>query len=215
MVLGSHFALSDDFKGIVMFFDASFCMSLPIQSNYGVIGHLSLLNNPVMRLSQAQSDQCYEDLKRLKARVNEGAHLFHEELVSHLLIAHILDLYDIHAKSKGAEVLNERSAKMITRFIELLYAGEYKQNRTLEYYAQKLFVSPHYLSEVCRRACGKGATYLIERFTIIEIARLLVQKELNITQIADEMNFSSVSYFTRYVQKRLGLSPSAYRKKFN
>ena len=45
-----------------------------------------------------------------------------------------------------------------------------------------------------------------------EITRLLRQKELSLTEIAEQMNFSSVSYFSRYVQKRINLSPSEYRK---
>ena len=44
-----------------------------------------------------------------------------------------------------------------------------------------------------------------------EITRLLRQKELSLTEIADRMNFSSVSYFSRYIQKRLGVSPTEYR----
>ena len=52
----------------------------------------------------------------------------------------------------------------------------------------------------------------ILRFTMQEIACLLRQKELSLAEIAERMNFSSVSYFSRYVQKRINLSPSEYRK---
>ena len=44
-----------------------------------------------------------------------------------------------------------------------------------------------------------------------EITRLLRQKELPLTEIAERMNFSSVSYFSRYIRKRLGVCPTEYR----
>ena len=60
---------------------------------------------------------------------------------------------------------------------------------------------------------GKPATYWIDRFTLQEIVRLLRRKELPLNRIAEQLNFSSVSYFSRYVLKRMMITPSEYRKK--
>ena len=49
--LGSEFSISDDFQGILMSLSETFVASIAIRSNYGIIGHLSLLQNPVMKLS--------------------------------------------------------------------------------------------------------------------------------------------------------------------
>lgn len=129
-----------------------------------------------------------------------------------LLTAHILDLYDIHAQSNKELQVSERVTSLLRKFIELLYGGGYVRNRDLEFYASRLCVTPHYLSEICKKVSGKPASYWIDRFTMQEITRLLRQKELSLTEIAERMNFSSVSYFSRYVQKRINLSPSEYRK---
>ena len=108
--------------------------------------------------------------------------------------------------------MSERISSLLRKFIELLYNGAYIRNRDLEYYASRLCVTPHYLSELCKKVSGEPASYWIDRFTMQEITRLLRQKELPLTEIAERMNFSSVSYFSRYVQKRLSLPPSEYRK---
>lgn len=73
-------------------------------------------------------------------------------------------------------------------------------------------MTPHYLSEICRRASGRSAGYFVDLFTLQEVARLLSDKRLSIAQIADELSFSSASYFTRYVKKHFGMSPKAFRK---
>ena len=208
----SDFSASDDFQGILMNLSEAFVTSIAIRSNYGIIGHLSLLRNPVMRLSERDLRICEAALQYLRMRMEEEKHFFREELLGSLLTAHILDLYDIHARSHKDLQVSERVTSLLRNFIELLYNGEYIRNRDLESYASRLCITPHYLSEICKKISGKPASYWIERFTMQEITRLLRRKELSLTEIAERMNFSSVSYFSRYVQKRINLSPSEYRK---
>lgn len=210
--LASDFSVSDEFQGIMMNLSESFVASIAIRSNYGIIGHLSLLRNPVIRLSERDFRTCEAALHYLRMRMEEETHLFREELLGSLLTAHILDLYDIHARSRKDQQVSERITFLLRKFIELLYNGEYIRNRDLDFYASRLCITPHYLSEICKKISGKPASYWIDRFTMQEITRLLRQKELSLTEIAERMNFSSVSYFSRYVQKRINLSPSEYRK---
>lgn len=209
--LASDFSESTDFDAVIMSLSEAFITSMAIQSNYGIIGHMSLLHNPVMKLSPHDYRICLEDMWKLHERLNETQHLFREEMLGHLLLVHILDLYDIHAKSQAERNISERNGDLLRRFVELLYHKEYIQNRNLAHYASRLCITPHYLTEVCKKVSGKPATYWIDRFTTHEIVRLLLQKEIPLKEIADRMNFSSLSYFSRYVQKQMGVSPSEYR----
>lgn len=209
--LVSEFSESDDFQGILMSLSETFVTSIAIRSNYGIIGHLSLLQNPVMKLSDSDFRVCAEALYYLRTRLEDKKHLFREELLGSLLTAHILDLYDIHARSRKILQVSERTASLLRKFIELLYQGEYIRNRDLDFYASRLCITSHYLSEICKKVSGEPATYWIDRFTIYEITRLLRQKELSLTEIAERLNFSSASYFSRYVQKRIKVTPSEYR----
>ena len=210
--LASGFSASDGFRGILMNLSEAFVTSIAIRSNYGIAGHLSLLRNPVMKLSVRDFRLCEAALQYLRMRMEDGRHLFREELLGSLLTAHILDLYDIHARSHGGQPVPERVASLLRGFMELLYNGEYVRNRDLGFYASRLCVTPHYLSEICKKVSGKPASYWIDRFTMQEIIRLLRQKDLSLAEIAERMNFSSVSYLSRYVQRRLGVPPSEYRK---
>ena len=210
--LAQDFAASGDFKALLFSLTPSIGNRLAIRSNYGIIGHLSLLQNPVMRLSNQDFERCRSDIERLFERSQETKHYFHDEMVGHLLAAHILDLYDIHARNCLPEDFPSRAAELLRRFTEELANGSFRRHRNLEWYAEKLCVTPHYLSEICRRASGRSAGYFIDLFTLQEVARLLSDKHLSIAQIADELSFSSASYFTRYVKKHFGMSPKAFRK---
>ena len=210
--LARAFNESSDFEGIVMALDGRFVTALALRSNYGVIGQLSLLQNPVMKLSAEIALRCAEDLRRLSERLQNGGHYFYQEMIGHLLMAHILDLYDIHAKSARMERLSDRKADLLNRFIALLMRGDYREHRQLDYYAKALFVNGHYLSEVCRKASGRGASYFIERFVLQDIVKQLYDKKCPINRIVEQMHFSSASYLTRFFSERIGMTPSEFRK---
>lgn len=77
--------------------------------------------------------------------------------------------------------------------------------------ADKLCVTPKYLSEVSRKISGYAANYWINRYTVLDISRLLRDKSLTFVRISDMFGFSSPAYFSRYVQQHLGVSPTEYR----
>ena len=116
----------------------AFVSSIAIRSNYGIIGYLSLLQNPVMKLSSHDFQVCKQAMHSIRQRLKDKEHLFWEELMGSLLTAHILDLYDIHARSQNNVEVSEHITSLLRKFIELLYNGEYIRNRDLDFYASRL-----------------------------------------------------------------------------
>ena len=66
MSLASGFSESDDYNAVTMGLSKQFVMSMAIRNNYGIIGHLSLLQNPVMMLSPHDFRKCVCDMERLR-----------------------------------------------------------------------------------------------------------------------------------------------------
>lgn len=211
-ILISNISQSDDCSLLIMSFNEMMATKSAIQADYDIIGRMALLQNPIIRLSQVDFKKCRDDLIRLKERVGEVGHIFHYEMIASLVKAHILDLYDIHAKSNKIFEVTSRPAELMRAFIQMLSDGQYKNNRTLDYYSSQLCVTPHYLSEICNIVSKRPATYWIDLFVTNELSRLLIQKELPLTEIAIQLNFSSLSYLSRYVSKHFGVTPSEFRK---
>lgn len=211
VLFASAFAVGEGFRGLVMDLSTSFVNALNLGGNYGVTGQLSLLRNPVMHLAPADFARCLDGLERIRLRLGETAHSFRSEAVAHLLMAHILDLYDVHLRTHAPMRLSGHTALLLHRFITLLYAGAYRRHRDPAYYAARLCVTPHYLSEVCRKVGGRPASYWIDLFTTQEACRRLAQRGRTIASIAADLHFSSPAHFSAYVTKHLGLSPARYR----
>lgn len=208
--LFSNFSMSHDFEGFVMWLSHDFIDAASIRSNYGVFGKLSLMRNPVMRLSEKDFARCRCDLERLKERLTEN-HLFRDEMLGSLLAAHILDLYDIHSRLDHIDEIPERAAKLMNDFINLLQSGEYLKSRELAHYASLLCITPHYLSDISRGLSGKPAGYWIDRFAIAEIVRAVADKRITLTEVSERFNFRSLSYFSRYFNAKVGMTPTQYR----
>lgn len=207
---------TDDFTMTSVIISNKFIqVSLP-KSHYEVEGLLAMADNPVMPLSAEEAERIISDFNQVKFRYNAFSHVYYAEMVIHAIEMMVLDMYDIHSgyHSDDLKGINQ-SAWILRKFVNLLQKGLYRKYRKVEYYASLLNLSPQYLSECCIKANGHNASFFIERFTAEEIARLLKREDLSIADVAYQLDFDTTSYFTRYVKRALGMTPSEYKARFN
>lgn len=207
-------SFSGDVKAVIMFFPESVVLTSAIRSNYGVFGHLSLIENPVLKLNQNDFRRCRKDMENIRERNTERGHIFHEELTGALLKAHILDLYDIHARSARKFEINSQPARIMRSFIEILMNGDYTGNRKLDRYAAQLCITPHYLTEISKKISGRPATYWIELFLTRAATIALMQFNRPLEEIAEALSFSSLSHFSRFVKSKFDMTPTQFRNQF-
>ena len=99
-------------------------------------------------------------------------------------------------------------------FIKLIQEIEhsYMQERRVEFYANRLCLSPKYLSTLSKEICGYTVQELIFKAIIQKSIALLQHTQKTIQEIADEFNFSNASHFGTFFKKQTGISPLHYRK---
>lgn len=202
---------SPDFSVRTLYVTAPFIALCTPQTNYGTRGQLSLFLNPVMRLDAAQRRICQRDFAWIEYRLGQKDHTFYRELLVNAVQAAILDFFDFHSTINRETTVTTQSAALMNRFIDMLESGLYRTHREVTFYADALCVTPKYLSEISKKVSGYPANYWINRYTALELARLLRDRSLTFVSIADMFHFSSPAYFSRYVQRNLGLNPSQYR----
>lgn len=100
--------------------------------------------------------------------------------------------------------------RMSNQFLALVQEN-FRKERFLDFYASKLEITPKHLSRTIKKQTGFTAVEWIERFVILESKVLLKSSNLNIQQIADELNFPSQSFFGKYFKKFTGMSPKEFR----
>ena len=133
------------------------------------------------------------------------------EAAKHLTLATFYGYsYEVHNVGE-MQIKGGRKGEIYARFVELVRQN-YKHERTLNFYADQLCITPKYLSQVVMQVSGKGALSLIEEHVITECRALLSSTDMTIQQIADAMNFPSQSVFGKYFKRVVGVSPKGYRR---
>lgn len=100
--------------------------------------------------------------------------------------------------------------KLFRQFLNLL-SGINIKHRNTSYYADKLYVSPKYLSAVCKKNSGKTATEWINERLKEEVRFNLEETDISIKQICYNLGFSSPSFFGKYVRANFGQTPLQIR----
>lgn len=202
---------SIDFQVTNIMIASEFISASSPQSNYGVKGQLALFLNPVMHLTEEQYSTCQKDFDNIAFRLSQTSHHFYDELLMNAVQTMILDFFDFHSHLYKDPDVSVQYASIMNRFLSMLENGEYRKNREVAWYADKLCITPKYLSQVTKEVSGYSANFWINRYTILDISRLLRDKSITFVRISDMFGFSSPAYFCRYVQRYLGSNPTEYR----
>ena len=99
---------------------------------------------------------------------------------------------------------------VVERFMELVQE-HYREERLIGFYADKLCITPKYLSKLVKEHTGRSAGDWIENHVILEARAMLQSSDMTIQQIAAALNFPNQSFFGKYFKRVTGLSPKQYR----
>lgn len=105
-----------------------------------------------------------------------------------------------------------RGEKIYINFISLI--GKFhKQERSVGFYADKLSITPKYLTSLIKKVSGKSAAQWIDEFVIMEAKNMIKYSDMSIQEISYELNFPNQSFFGKFFKHHTGISPGNYRKK--
>lgn len=119
--------------------------------------------------------------------------------------------YDLHIRRQEGESKKSKHQVLVEKFLNLVRL-HFKDERSLEFYANKLFLTPKHLSKVVKENSGKTAGDWIDSYVILEAKALLKTTDMTVQQISDRLNFPSQSFFGKYFKRLEGISPSEYKK---
>lgn len=107
----------------------------------------------------------------------------------------------------------EASGHKIDIFVKLitLISDHYPKERSVSFYADRLCLSPKYLSSMVKGICGYTVQDLVFKAIIRRAIFLMTSTSKTIQEISDELNFPNASAFGTFFKKHTGLSPKNYR----
>lgn len=144
--------------------------------------------------------------------VRKGAHASESAngLIGSMIHSFCDMLTDGAALQAQVESPKSRREMFFEQFMTLL--DQYHcTERSLKFYADKLYITPKYLSAIIKEVSGRSAAEWVDAFVVLEAKTLLKFSDLSIQEIAYRLNFSTQSFFGKYFKHQTGMSPSEYK----
>jgi len=201
---------SDSFSGYMIAMSKKFTENLLPNAQEQLPLFLSVREKPVIELDGEGMEgmlSYYSMLKRIVS-VKENPHRL--EVARHLTLAFFYGIgFNIHKTDTGKK--STHYEKLVEKFM-LLVQAHHKQERSLDFYADKLHLTPKHLAKVIKETTRKSANEWIDEHVILEAKALLKSTNMTAQQISDELNFADQSFFGKYFKRHTEMSPREYRK---
>ena len=122
----------------------------------------------------------------------------------------VAQLISREAENKYEDLTAYRAAPALLKYHKLvdLY---FKEHKTVAFYAGQLHISANYLNILCKKHLQVPAMYLIQNRITLEAKRLLLASEMTVKEIAFELGFSDLAYFSNFFKAQTGISPRSFR----
>ncbi|MNN33373.1 HTH-type transcriptional activator Btr [compost metagenome] len=133
-----------------------------------------------------------------------------EDYIRTLLLQFLLYV-SICSEKEQKDGSNPYNHKIFNSFQQLV-EQQFKSTKLPSVYADQLFITPNHLNAICKSYIGQSAGEIIRNRIVLEAKRLLINRNLNITEIANELQFKDNSYFTKFFKKSTDLTPEEFRK---
>jgi AraC family transcriptional regulator, transcriptional activator of pobA len=135
----------------------------------------------------------------------------HDETIQHVFSLLMLEIVSsIKRKIADNPCHYSRKVYLTFQFLKLL-REHIKEQRSVNFFADLLHVTPKHLSMCVKEITGKNCGEIIGEMVVAEAKTLLHNPELTIGHVADELKFSDQFFFSKYFKKRTGMSPLHYR----
>lgn len=167
---------------------------------------------PIITFTGEQMDRLMELHDVMMVRYKNLNNPYNEECLTMLIFsffAEIINIHDINKPNKVQTALN-RQEKITDEFFRLLI-NNFKEQRAVAFYADKLCFTPKYLSSVVKKVTGYTIQEWINEMVINHTKNLLKMTDKTVLEISEELNFSNPSFFGRFFKQYTGLTPLQFR----
>ena len=176
---------------------------IELQPNASSNGQFSILD----QFESAEITGCLRNILREMEQKNTG----YEDICQaymEILIIRLMRNTALAIPSEAHAISTNRQCAAVRRYIDL----HFKESLTLEQLAEEGHMNKYYLSHAFKREYGVSPiNYMISR-RIEESKYLLAETDLSMSQIAQLLGFSSLSYFSQVFHRTQDISPKEYRQ---
>ncbi|TKC62105.1 helix-turn-helix domain-containing protein [Pedobacter hiemivivus] len=194
-------------------FNREFYCIIDHDSEVSCVGFLfGIGTNLFINLDEASQQKLLLLLNMFVSELNTSDHMQNDMLV--MLLKRLIITVTQLAKSEYIPDMRQQNERFnIIRKFNLLVEGNFHNEHSVNFYAQKLNKSPKTLSNLFALFDQKTPIQLIQERIIIEAKRLLYYTDKSAKEITYDLGFEDPAYFCNFFKKHTSFSPIGYRNK--
>jgi AraC-like DNA-binding protein len=204
-------SISEDFEGLFMVMSSKFTDSLMPAASDRLPLHLSVRDNPAISLDDEALQGMISYFDMLKRVIQVEDHPYRLEVARHLTLAFFYGAGAVFHKLADKPKMSHHET-LVDKYLTLVQK-HFKEQRGLEFYADKLCVTAKHLSKVVKATSGKASNDWIDEHVVLEAKALIKSTNMTVEQISEALNFPSQSFFGKYFKRVTGMSPRDYKVK--
>ena len=219
----SNILTSSDFNCRQIWFTRDELWNIEIY-NLVSLADMSLLKlYPVVHLTDDDIKLCDSYFQLLCSRMKSSTSALTPYIVRSLLGTMMLELLSIMRRSSEQAARQDRQEgvnssihkkRIIDNFMRLVEESDGRIRRVDEF-ANKLNITPKYLSTILKEVMNRRPSTYILLYTLKAIERRLRFTDMTMQEIANDLKFPNASFFGKYCKEHLGMTPLEYRNKYH
>lgn len=133
-------------------------------------------------------------------------------VVRHLLSALFTMIESERRKTEPDGTGNHSTQNTTFKNFLAILEDNFRRPEGVEFYAEKLFMSPRNLNLICNQILQKSVSEIIETRKLIEAKNLLTTTDKTVAEIGFDLGYNDKAYFTAVFKKKSGQTPTEFRE---
>ncbi len=202
---------SDDFEALFLIVSQSFVYDCPLARSVYQTSTFSLLHddNPIIKLSEEANRSLREAMELIIRHINYN-HSYTAESLQALYALLLADIMAVIDKYNNDKKISQSAYHVFIEFNKLL-RHHFREHHDITFYADKLKISPRYLSLVTKQISHVTVASYINRHLMLEACWLLKTTDHSIQYISEVLHFADQASFSKFFKRLNGQNPLHYR----
>lgn len=166
--------------------------------------------NIIIKLNEKEQVQFHQFFALIWNILQEP--IFHKEVIQHILVGILYHIdYILRISNQALSSPVSRQEELFRRFISLVNTHS-NTERNVQFYADKLCLTPRYLNTVIKQVSRQTVMEWINQAITLEAKIQLKHSDRLIYEISENLNFPNSSFFCKFFKRMTGMTPQQYQK---
>lgn len=207
---------ASEVEGWMLVFHPDFIQNYELGKRIKEYGFFSYATNEALHLSDKEETVVSGLVQNLQQEIEAIIDNYTQDVV----VSHIELLLNYCNRFYNRQFITRKKASndLLLKFEELLtvfFQNETSGLPTVQYFSEKLSVSPHYLNDMLKNLTGQTTQQHIQNQLIEKAKELLSITKLSVSEIAYQLGFEYPQSFSKLFKNKTNLTPLEFRQSFN